>query len=148
MGAVLVDGAFPYDWLDEAMERRIRTLFRRIGWLAPLLRPTGLVPRMNAGEMADSNIELGELSRERELGPVLDAVTVPTRYVVASGTSFGSRGDEQERIRASLDGVSARNPNIRTHAKVASGHGAVLRKDFRAVAEAVRVVAALNGGRS
>ncbi|MFI6575213.1 alpha/beta fold hydrolase [Nocardiopsis sp. NPDC050513] len=148
VGAVLVDGAFPYDWLDEAMERRIRTLFRRIGWLAPLLRPTGLVPRMTAEQQADSNIELGRLSRERELGPVLDAVTVPVRYVVASGTSFGSRGDEQERIRTSLDGVSARNPNIRTHAKVASDHGAVLRKDFRAVAEAVRVVAALDGGRS
>jgi pimeloyl-ACP methyl ester carboxylesterase len=48
LGAVLVDGAQPYDWLDEAMEQRIRKLFRRMGWFMPLLRPTGLTPRMTA----------------------------------------------------------------------------------------------------
>ncbi|WP_430499686.1 alpha/beta fold hydrolase [Micromonospora trifolii] len=142
LGAVLVDGAFPHDWLDEAMAQRIRKMFRRMNLFMPLLRPTGLTPRMNADQMADSNIELGELSRERELGPVLDAITVPVRYVVASGTSLGSRGDEQEQIRASLDAVTARNPNITIGAKVASNHGAILKKDFRAVAEAVRGVAA------
>ena len=144
VGAVLVDGAFPYDWLDEAVERRIRKLFRRLGWFLPLLRPTGLAARMTAAQQADSNIELGRLSRVRELGPVLDAVTVPVRYVVASGASFGSRGDEQERIRTGLDAVTARNPNIRIAAKVAGHHGAILRKDFAAVAEAVRDVAALD----
>jgi len=146
VGVVLVDGAYPYDWLDEAMEQRIRKLFRRMGWFTPLLRPTGLTPRMTAGQQADSNIELGKLSRERELGPVLDNITVPVRYVVASGASFGSRGDEQERMRASLDAVTARNPNIKVSAKVASNHGAILRKDFRAIAEAVREVAALDRG--
>ena len=83
------------------------------------------------------------ISRERELGPVLGNITVPVRYVVASGTSFGSRGDEQEQIRTSLDAVTARNPNIKVSEKVASNHGAILRKDFRAIAEAVREVAAL-----
>ena len=146
VGAVLVDGAYPYDWLDDAMEQRIRKLFRRLGWFMPLLRPTGLVPRMTAEQQADSNIELGVISRERELGPVLDSITVPVRYVVASGTSFGSRGDEQERIRTSLDAVTARNPNIKISAKVASNHGAILRKDFPAIAEAVREVAALDRG--
>jgi pimeloyl-ACP methyl ester carboxylesterase len=144
LGAVLVDGAYPYDWLDEAMEQRIRKLFRRMGWFTPLLRPTGLTPRMTAEQQADSNIELGRLSRERELGPVLDNITVPVRYVVASGTSFGSRGDEQERIRTSLDAVTARNANIQISAKVASNHGAILRKESPAIAEAVREVAALD----
>ncbi|GAB4056567.1 alpha/beta fold hydrolase [Catellatospora paridis] len=144
LGAVLVDGAFPYDWLDEAMEQRIRKMFQRMGWFTPLLRPTGLVPRMTAAQQADSNIEIGRISRERELGPVLDAITVPARYVVASGTSLGSRGDEQERIRAGLDAVVARNQHIKISAKVASNHGAILRKDFRAIAEAVREVAALD----
>ncbi|MER8072771.1 alpha/beta fold hydrolase [Streptomyces sp. NPDC094034] len=146
LGAVLVDGAFPYDWLDEAMERRIRKMFRRMGWFTPLLRPTGLTPRMTADQQADSNIELGRLSRERELGPVLDSITVPVRYVVASGTSLGSRGDEQERIRTSLDAVTARNANIRVAAKVASNHGAILKRDFAAIAEAVREVSALDHG--
>jgi pimeloyl-ACP methyl ester carboxylesterase len=141
VGAVLVDGAEPYDWLDDAMEQRIRKLFRRMGWFTPLLRPTGLVPRMSAAQQAESNIELGKISRERELGPVLDNITVPTRYVLASGSSFGSKGDEQERIRASLDQVFERNPNIRLSAKVASNHGAILKKDSPAIAEAVREVA-------
>ena len=130
VGAVLVDGAYPYDWLDEAMEQRIRKMFRRMNWFLPLLRPTGLTPRMTAEQQANSNIELGKISRERELGPVLDNITVPVRYVVASGKSFGSRGDEQEQVRASLDAVTARNPNIKIGAKVASNHGAILKKDF------------------
>jgi pimeloyl-ACP methyl ester carboxylesterase len=142
IGAVLVDGAQPYDWMDEAMEQRIRRLFKRISWFTVPLRLTGLTPRMTAAQQAESNIELGWLSRENVLGPVLDKITVPTRYVVASGRSFGSKGDEQERIRAGLDKVVERNPNITIHAKVASNHGAILSKDFRAVADAVRRVAA------
>ncbi|GHO48772.1 alpha/beta fold hydrolase [Ktedonospora formicarum] len=144
LGAVLVEGAQPYDWLDEAMEQHIRKLFRRMGWFMPLLRPTGLTPRMTAEQMANCNIELGILARERELGPVIDNITVPVRYVLASGTSFGSHGDGQERIRASLDAVVARNPNIQISAKVASNHDAILKKDFRAVANAVREVAAVD----
>jgi hypothetical protein len=70
-------------------------------------------------------------------------VTVPVRYVVASGTSLGSRGDEQEKIRTSLEAVTARNPGIKVSAKVTSNHGAILRKDSRAIAEAVREAAAL-----
>ncbi|MEW2611230.1 alpha/beta hydrolase [Streptomyces sp. NPDC047880] len=140
VGAILVDGAFPHDWLDDAMEQRIRKLFRRLSWVMPLLRPTGLAPRMTAEEQANSNIELGRLSRESELGPVLDRIGVPVRYVVASGTSFGSRGDEQERIRASLEAVTARRSNVRS-VKVDSNHGAILRKDYPAIADAVREVA-------
>lgn len=144
LGAVLVDGAYPYDWIDEAMERRIRTMFRRMRWATVPLRVTGITPRLSADQQADSNIELGWISRESELGPVLDRITVPTRYVVASGTSLGSKGDEQEVIRTSLAGVTARNPHIKIGAKVASNHGAILRKDFRAIAESVREVAALD----
>jgi pimeloyl-ACP methyl ester carboxylesterase len=146
LGAVLVDGAFPHDWLDDAMEQRIRKLFKRMGWFTPLLRPTGITPRMTPAEQAESNIELGRLSRERELGPVLDEIIVPVRYVVASGTSFGSRGDEQERIRAGLAAVTSRNQNIRS-TKVPSNHGAILKKDFRAIAEAVREVGLDHGRR-
>ncbi|ANZ18073.1 alpha/beta hydrolase [Streptomyces noursei] len=148
LGAVLVDGGGPYDWMDEAMEERIRKLFRRIGWFSPLLRPTGLVPRMTAEQQAISNIELGRISREREMGPVLDNITVPVRFVLASGVSFGSKGDEQERIRAGVAAVTARNANIEISAKVPSTHGSILKKDFRAIAAAVREVAALDHARS
>lgn len=141
IGAVLVDGAQPHDWFTDEMVQGIQGVFRRLQWLMVPLRLTGLTPRMTALEMAQCNIEVGRLARERELGPVMDRITVPTRYVLASGTSFGSKGDEQEKIRASVPAVAERNPHITIHAKVASNHGAILRKDFRAIAEAVRGVA-------
>ncbi|MFF4911338.1 alpha/beta hydrolase [Streptomyces sp. NPDC001260] len=147
LGAVMVDGAQPYDWLDDAMEERIRKQFRRMGWFMPLLRPTGLTPRMSVAEMAECNIELGKLARVSELSPVLDGITVPARYVVASGASLGSHGDEQERIRAALQAVTDRNPNIKISAKVPSNHDQILRKDFRAVADAVRDIAPGREGR-
>jgi pimeloyl-ACP methyl ester carboxylesterase len=117
IGAVLVDGAQPHDWLTDEMEQGIRTAFRRLRWLMVPLRVTGLTPRMTAPEMAECNIEVGRLARERELGPVMD------------------------RITASVPAVAERNPHITIHTKVASNHGAILRKDFRAIAEAVRTVA-------
>jgi pimeloyl-ACP methyl ester carboxylesterase len=135
LGAVLVDGAYPYDWLDEAMEKRIRKLFRQLNWFMPLLRPTGLAPRMTAEQQANSNIEVGVISRERELGPVLDRIAVPVRYVLASG--------EQERCRPGIDAVAARNPNIRVSVKVRSNHTTILWKDSPAVVVAIREVAAL-----
>jgi len=143
-GAVLVEGAQPYDWMTEEMAQGMRKTFKRLNLFMPLLRPTGLTPRMSATEMAEINIEVGWLARESQLGPVMDSITVPTRYVVATGESFGSGGGH-EQIRTSLPGVVARNPNIKISAKVASNHGAILRKDFHAVADAVREVAAIDG---
>ncbi len=140
VGAVLVEGAQPYDWIDEIDIEQMRKLWRRLSWLMVLLRPTGLTPRMTAEQMANSNIEVGMIARERELVPVLDNITVPTRYVNASGSELG-----RERVRASLEQVVERNPNIKIFAKVPSKHDNILRKDFRAVANAVREVAALKG---
>ncbi|MFD7864187.1 hypothetical protein [Streptomyces sp. NPDC059783] len=100
---------------------------------------------MTAAQMADCNIELGRLARAGELGPVLDNIAVPVRYVLASGTSLGSKGDEQERMRASLDQVFERKPNIQLSAKVPSNHGAIPKKDAPAAAKAVREGAAVLG---
>ncbi|MCO1576073.1 alpha/beta fold hydrolase [Crossiella sp. SN42] len=142
VGAVFVEGAQPYDWYDEAMAQRIRKLWRWLSVAMLPLRLARLTPTMTGAQMAESNIEVGRLARESVLGPVLDEIIVPARYVNASGSSFGSKGDEQELIRASLSKVTARNPHIKIHAKVASTHGSILRKDFRAIAGAIREVAA------
>lgn len=140
VGAVLVEGAQPYDWIDEIDIEGMRKLWRRLSWLMVLLRWTawwtGMVPRMTAEQMANSNIEVGMIARERELGPVLDNITIPTRYVNASGSELG-----RERVRASLEQVVKRNPNIKIYANVASNHDNILSKDFRAIAGAVREVA-------
>jgi len=139
LGVVSVDGAYPYDFTDPATVERIRRLWRRWAWLLPVLRPLGLCASMSAEEHAMSNIELLEICAA--LGPVLDGVTFPVRCVVASGGNLGGSRDEMERMRAFLDPVLACNPCIEVSAKVASNHAKILRKDFRAVADAVRELA-------
>jgi pimeloyl-ACP methyl ester carboxylesterase len=138
-GVVSVDGAYPLDsyWAGDAAAERIRKLWRRWRLLLPLTSRLGLGgARMSADQHAQSNIELNRICAA--IGPVLDGVTVPVRYVVASGEAMGSSGDDHERMRAALEPHLARNPNIRVSAKVASNHSKILRKDFRAVADAVR----------
>jgi hypothetical protein len=65
------------------------------------------------------------------------------RYVVATGGNLGGDAKLMEQIRSNLDPALARNPNIRVSAKVASNHSKILRKDFRAVADAVRELAVI-----
>jgi pimeloyl-ACP methyl ester carboxylesterase len=142
-GVVSVDGAYPLDsyWAGDAGAERIRKLWRRWRLLLPLTSRLGLGgARMSADQHAESNIELNKILTA--IGPVLDGVTVPVRYVVASGEAMGSSGDDHERMRAALEPHLARNPNIKVSAKVASNHSKILRKDFRAVANAVRELAA------
>ncbi|GGZ48135.1 alpha/beta fold hydrolase [Streptomyces subrutilus] len=140
-GAVSVDGALPHEWLDDAARAQIRRLFRRLSPLFPLARPLGLAARMSAEQHAEINIESNELCAPAALGPVLDRVDVPTRYVLATGGNLGGDPELMEQIRSNLDPVLARNPHIRISAKVASNHSKILRKDFRAVADAVRELA-------
>ena len=144
LGAVSVDGAYPYDWIDDAARERIRKLFRRLSWMFPIGSRLGLAARFSAEVHADVNIEINEISGA--LGPVLDNVTVRVLYVVGSGAHLGAGTEEMERVRAALDPVLARNPNIRVSATVTSNHSQILRKDFNAVAEAVREVAAVGSG--
>jgi pimeloyl-ACP methyl ester carboxylesterase len=143
IGAIIVDAAYPDDWLDEDMEKRIRKQFKQFSWFFPFLRPFGVAPQMNAEQCANINIELGVVSSESKLRPVLENIIIPVRYVVATGVSLGNREGELEKIRASLDSVTARNPNIKVSAKVNSNHSTILNKDFLAVADAVREVATI-----
>jgi pimeloyl-ACP methyl ester carboxylesterase len=128
-GVVSVDGAVPYGLTGEDGPERIRRLFRRMRLLLPLVRPFGLAARMTADQHAEVNIEINEISAA--IAPVL-----------GSGGSLGGSEEEWIQIRAALDPVLARNPNLRVSAKVASNHSHILRKDFRAIAEAVRQTAA------
>ncbi|WP_433258616.1 alpha/beta fold hydrolase [Streptosporangium sp. CA-135522] len=138
LGVVSVDGAYPHDYPDAPPER-IRRLWRRSRWLLPMLSTLGMAAKMSAEQHAQSNIELIEISAA--LGPILDGATFPVRYVVATGANLGGGHDEMESARATLAPVLARNPNIKVSAKVVSNHSKILRKDFRAVADAVRELA-------
>ena len=133
---VSVDGALPYGLTGEDGHERIRTLFARMRPVLPLLAPFGLAARMSAAQHAEVNIEINEIAAT--CGAVLDRVSRPVQYVLATGDSFGSSGGEQDEARAALDPHLAANPRLRVSSRVRSGHGAILRKDPVAVAQAVR----------
>lgn len=139
-GVVGVDGPYPDGWTDEADHEYIRRSFRRYRWVLPMARLIGNAARMSADQHAEINIEAHKIHAALE--PILESVTVPVRYVVASGEYLGSKDNAQERMRTTLRPVLARNPNLAVSAKVDSNHGTIVRKDFRAIARAVREVAA------
>ncbi|MFB9995385.1 alpha/beta fold hydrolase [Deinococcus oregonensis] len=140
-GVVSVDGAMPYGLTGEESRKRIRKLFRRMRVLLPLASRLGLAARMTADQHAEINIEANQLSAD--LVPILDRLACPVRYVIATGGHTGAGADEMAQVRASLRPVLARNPNLRVSVEVASNHEALLRKDFRAIAEVVRETAAV-----
>jgi pimeloyl-ACP methyl ester carboxylesterase len=140
-GVVCADGAMPYGLTGEEGRAHIRQLFHKMRYLLPLVRPFGLAAKMSIEEHAEVNIEINQISAD--MAPVLERVACPVRYVLASNGNLGAAAEEIEAARASLDPVLAVNPNLKISAKVASNHSHILRKDFKAVAQAVRQVAAV-----
>jgi pimeloyl-ACP methyl ester carboxylesterase len=137
-GVVTVD-AFPVGVTGEEGREQIRKMFRRWRLLLPLVRPFGLAARMTADQHADVNIEVNEIGAASV--PVLDRLTCPVRFVMATGDSLGTKDGEMEQGRKVLDPVLARNPNLKVSAKVASNHSKILRNDSPAVAQTVRELA-------
>jgi pimeloyl-ACP methyl ester carboxylesterase len=137
-GVVMVDGGYPWDYLatvDGDGREEIRRLFRKFRWMMPLTRRLGLAARMTADQHADINIELNEIVAAGD--PAFDRVTCPMRFIVASGKSLGATEEGHAAMRATLDPVLERNPQVKVSATVPSNHGTVVRKDFRAIAAAV-----------
>jgi DNA-binding transcriptional MerR regulator len=143
VGIVAVDGAIPFGITGQEARERIRRLFGRMRLLMPVLRPLGLAARMSTSQHAEVNIEANEITAA--MGPVLERLTCPVRFILATGASLGSDEEEMERMRTALDPVLAHNPNITVSAKVASNHSKILRNDYGAVAGAVRATAAAGG---
>jgi pimeloyl-ACP methyl ester carboxylesterase len=136
LGVVNVDGAMPYGLTGEEGQERIRKLFHKMRFILPLARPFGMAARMSAAMHAEVNIEINEIVDTVDVQ--LDQVTCPVRYVLATGSNLGGGEEEMEAARASLDPVLERNPNIQVSAKVPSNHSKILKKDFKAIAQAVR----------
>jgi len=139
LGAVIVD-AFPVGVTGAAAHEQIRKMFRRWRLLLPIAARFGLGARMTADQHAEVNIELNEIAAASV--PVLERLTRPVRFVMATGDSLGTKGGVMEHGRTVLDPILARNPNLKVSAKVASNHTGILRKDSPAVAHAVRETAA------
>jgi pimeloyl-ACP methyl ester carboxylesterase len=142
LGTVCVD-AFPVGATGEEAHAMIHKMFRRWRFLFPILSRFGLAARMSAAEHAEVNIEGNEIAAVS--GPVLERVTRPVWFVMATGKSLGTKEGEMEQARTVLDPLFAINPNLKLSAKVASNHTGILRKDSPAVAQAVRELAAAEG---
>lgn len=140
LGVVAVEGAFPWGWTDPAGHEQVRKLFRRMRLFLPIAHRLGLAAGMSAKQHAEINIENHKLAAAFD--PVLDSVRVPVRYVLASGASLGGGEEEFEAMRQSIKPALGRNPHLAISSQVASNHQTILRKDFRAVAQAVREIAA------
>jgi pimeloyl-ACP methyl ester carboxylesterase len=146
LGVVSADGAMPYGLTGKEGEERIRKLFHRMRFLLPVVRPLGMAARMSAEQHAEINIEINGICAS--MAPVLERLTCPVRYVLATGSNLGGGEEEMEAVRASLDPVLANNPNLQVSSKVSSNHSHILRKDFRAIAVAVRETAAAHDQRT
>ena len=142
LGVVIVD-AFPVGVTGEAGHEAIRKMFRRWRFFLPIAARFGLAARMTADQHAEVNIELNEIGAASV--PVLDRLTCPVWFVMATGDSLGTKDGEMEQGRTVLDPVLARNPNLKVSAKVASNHTGILRKDSPAVAQTIRELAATLG---
>jgi pimeloyl-ACP methyl ester carboxylesterase len=139
-GVVTVD-ALPYGLTGEEGRERIRQQFHKMRFVLPLARPFGMAARMSAAAHAVVGIDANEFAAASV--PVLERLTCPVRFVLATGDSLGTEAGEMEQVRTSLDPVLAHNPNVIVSAKVASNHTKILRKDSPAVAAAVRETAAI-----
>ncbi|WP_406238575.1 alpha/beta fold hydrolase [Nocardia sp. NBC_01009] len=141
VGMVAVDGAMPYGLIGDEGREHIRKLFHKMCWLFPICRPLGLAAKMSVGEHTDVAIEINQICAE--MAPTLNRIIRPVRYVLASGSNLGGSEEEMAAARASLDPVLATNPHLSIHAQVPSNHSNILRKDFRAIADAVGETAAV-----
>jgi pimeloyl-ACP methyl ester carboxylesterase len=66
-GLVLVDGAYPIAMFDEAGRQKVRTQFRRLGWMMRILAALGRSAWMSPAESAGVVIEMDAVNGE--LGP-------------------------------------------------------------------------------
>ncbi|MCU1647786.1 MAG: alpha/beta hydrolase [Nocardia sp.] len=146
-GVVMVDGGYPWDYLAtvdngdrEAGRQEIRRLFKKLRFPMMMAAMLGLTARMTAAQAAEVNIELNEIVAVSD--PVFDQVTFPMRFIVGSGAAQGATEEGHAAMRATLDPIIARNPNVQMSAKVTSNHTDIVRKDFRAIAAAVGEIAA------
>ena len=106
-GLVLIDGAYPIAMFDEAGKQKVRTQFRRLGWIMRILAALGRSARMSPAESADVVIEMDAVNGE--LGPDFAALACPTVFVVGTGAHSGATEDEMRTVRAAAVDAEASN---------------------------------------
>jgi pimeloyl-ACP methyl ester carboxylesterase len=137
-GLVLVDGAYPIAVFDEAGKEKVRTQFRRLGWLMRIAAALGRSARMSPAEAADVVIEMDAVNGE--LGPDFAALECPTEFVVGTGGHSGATEDEMRVVRAAVADAEASNERVSVFATTPHSHTQILGKAPDTVAAAIEDV--------
>jgi pimeloyl-ACP methyl ester carboxylesterase len=137
-GLVLIDGAYPIAVLDEAGKQKVRTQFRRLGWVMRILAALGRSARMSPAESADVVIEMDAVNGE--LGPDFAALDCPTVFVVGSGAHPGATEDEMRTVRAAVGDAEESNERVSVFATTPHRHTQILSKAPDTVAAAIESV--------
>jgi len=123
---VLIDGAYPIAMFDEAGKQKVRTQFRRLGWIMRILAALGRSARMSPAESADVVIEMDAVNGE--LGADFAALECPTVFVVGTGAHSGATEDEMRTVRAAAADAEESNKRVSVFATTPHKHTQILNK--------------------
>jgi pimeloyl-ACP methyl ester carboxylesterase len=137
-GLVLVDGAYPIAMFDEAGKEKVRTQFRRLGWLMRIMAALGRSARMSPAEAADVVIEMDAVNGG--LGADFEALECPTVFVVGTGAHAGATDDEMRTVRAAVADAEESNEHVSVFATTPHNHTQILRRDPDVVVAAIEHV--------
>jgi hypothetical protein len=111
---------------DEAGKQKVRTQFRRLGWIMRILAALGRSARMSPAESADVVIEMDAVNGE--LGPDFAALECPTMFVVGTGAHSGATEDEMRTVRAAAADAEESNRRVAVFATTPHKHTQILNK--------------------
>ena len=137
-GLVLIDGAYPITMFDEAGKEKVRSQFRRLGWLMRIAAAFGRSARMSPAESADVVIEMDAVNGE--LGPDFAALQCPTVFVVGTGGHSGATEDEMRTVRAAVTDAEKANERVSVFATTPQKHTQILSKAPDTVVAAIEDV--------
>jgi hypothetical protein len=135
---VLIDGAYPIAMFDEAGKQKVRTQFRRLGWIMRILAALGRSARMSPAESADVVIEMDAVNGE--LGPDFAALECPTAFVVGTGAHSGATEEEMRTVRAAVADAEQSNTRVSVFATTPHKHTQILNKAPDTVVAAIEDV--------
>jgi pimeloyl-ACP methyl ester carboxylesterase len=137
-GLVLIDGAYPITMFDEAGKEKVRTQFRRLGWIMRIAAALGRSARMSPAESAEVVIEMDSVNGE--LGPDFAALECPAVFVVGTGAHSGATEDEMRTVRAAAADAEATNERVSVFATTPHSHTQILNKAPETVVAAIEAV--------
>jgi pimeloyl-ACP methyl ester carboxylesterase len=137
-GLVLVDGAYPISMFDEAGKEKVRSQFRRLGWIMRIMAALGRSARMSPAESAGVVIDMDAVNGE--LGPDFAALECPAVFVVGTGAHSGATEEEMRTVRAAVTVAEERSERVSVYATTPHKHTQILSKAPDTVVAAIEDV--------